>query len=120
MSRLIGAEIFHPPENSATSDKISGFEFIPMDIKRKIGGSQSSITSTSTNSNAKQSNEQTNDSSSLPIVYREWKGRQGETAWLTIIYSGGFEEDLGVMSLWLDHLKDALNVKFNFFDVENL
>ena len=90
------SEIFHPPAEATYKEAdLAGFEWIPFELKKK-GGTEHKKT--------------TPEGGRIPAIFREWKGRQGEVAWQTILYCGGIEEDLGMMSEWIDTLKEALNV----------
>jgi hypothetical protein len=51
----------------------------------------------------------------IPAVFYEWKGMNGETAWFTVIYSGGIKEDLGTMVEWVKTLRDVLHVSTVIF-----
>jgi fermentation-respiration switch protein FrsA (DUF1100 family) len=46
----------------------------------------------------------------IPLIFIQWKGRQGEEAYFTILYSSGNVEDLGQKIKWVKDLSNSLNV----------
>eukprot|EP00027_Filamoeba_sp_ATCC50430_P005842 CAMPEP_0168549252 /NCGR_PEP_ID=MMETSP0413-20121227/5003_1 /TAXON_ID=136452 /ORGANISM="Filamoeba nolandi, Strain NC-AS-23-1" /LENGTH=674 /DNA_ID=CAMNT_0008579625 /DNA_START=181 /DNA_END=2202 /DNA_ORIENTATION=+ len=46
----------------------------------------------------------------IPAIFYEWKGRNGEDAYFTILYSSATTEDLGHSVEWAKMLRDVLHV----------
>jgi len=56
------------------------------------------------------------DGRKVPTVYHEWKGRNGESAYFTILYSSGNTEDMGDTQAWVSTIKDVLHVNVICYD----
>eukprot|EP01114_Cavostelium_apophysatum_P013831 TRINITY_DN3444_c0_g1_i1.p1 TRINITY_DN3444_c0_g1~~TRINITY_DN3444_c0_g1_i1.p1 ORF type:complete len:626 (+),score=91.01 TRINITY_DN3444_c0_g1_i1:146-1879(+) len=52
----------------------------------------------------------------FPVIFHEWKGRNAEAAYFTILYSSGNTEDMGMTYQWMIALKEALNVNILQFE----
>eukprot|EP01103_Thecamoeba_quadrilineata_P014816 TRINITY_DN450_c0_g1_i1.p1 TRINITY_DN450_c0_g1~~TRINITY_DN450_c0_g1_i1.p1 ORF type:complete len:928 (+),score=177.48 TRINITY_DN450_c0_g1_i1:32-2815(+) len=75
------AEIFQPPAEASYDNSLEGIIWMPSTEERHI-----------------------------PALYIKWKGKSGERAFFTILYSSSNFQDLGMINLWLRIISETLKV----------